>query len=70
MLCWHQLVIRGRLSLCRHCGVQVEPCPCVRWRDADPKCELCLGSGWLAVVRSEIEKFREYVDRHRDLVIK
>lgn len=60
MKCWHRLRQRGRHSLCRFCGVQIEECPCVTWRVPNGKCELCSGSGWLATVRSEKARFSEY----------
>lgn len=47
--------------MCRHCGVLIEECPCVRNRVPQGSCELCMGSGWLSVVRSETERFLEYV---------
>lgn len=62
MKCFHQLRIRGRLHLCRHCGVAIEECPCFQNRVPDGKCDLCLGSGWLATVRSDRQKFMEYAD--------
>jgi len=62
VLCWHRLVIRRRRNLCQHCGVEIEECPCVTFRVPNGKCELCLGSGWLAVVRSNAAKFLEYID--------
>jgi hypothetical protein len=60
VLCFHRLVIRRGLQVCRHCGVQVETCPCIKWRDPDPNCDLCLGSGWIATVRSGVQRFRDY----------
>lgn len=63
MRCWHRLrITRNRLTVCRHCGVEVEECPCVRWRVVDPKCLFCDGSGWVAVVKGQMQRFREYVD--------
>lgn len=62
MRCWHQLRIRGRWQVCRHCGVQIEQCPCVSHERApDSDCKLCDGSGWLSVVRSQAEMFREFL---------
>jgi hypothetical protein len=62
MLCWHRLRLRGRLQTCAHCGVQIEECPCVNWRVPDGSCRCCGGSGWVAVVRGQLAKFREYAD--------
>jgi hypothetical protein len=64
-LCWHRLVIRKLRNVCEHCGVEIEECPCVRWRVPDGKCPYCMGSGWVAILRSNREKFEEYLARDR-----
>lgn len=64
--CWHRLVIRKNRNVCVFCGVEIEPCPCVEWRCPDGHCLLCLGSGWLATVRGNKEKFEEYLARDVD----
>lgn len=61
MRCWHRLRIHGKHSVCQHCGVLIEECPCVAWRVPDGECEACGGSGWVAVVRGNAEKFAEYL---------
>ena len=68
MLCWHQLRIRGRFKVCRHCGIGIEQCPCVAF-DRVPKgdCILCFGSGWIAVIRSEAMRFREFAGLDADV---
>jgi hypothetical protein len=43
--------------------VLVEECPCVKFRVPDGKCEICNGSGWVAVVRGAVEKYVEYLSR-------
>jgi hypothetical protein len=65
MKCWHRLRIRGKFSTCIHCGVLIEECPCVRWRVSDSDCLYCAGSGWVAVVRGDVEKFLEYLALNR-----
>jgi hypothetical protein len=62
VLCWHRLRIRGKLNLCLNCGVLIEECPCVAFRVPDGKCPMCLGSGWLSVVRGNRQKFQDYLD--------
>lgn len=54
--CWHRpgRLTRSGVRLCRHCGVGIEDCPCVIWRQAGSKdCEACEGSGWVGIVRSK-----------------
>lgn len=63
MRCWHRLRIHKRLTLCRHCGVEIEECPCVEWRMIKPGCPCCCGSGWVAKVRGHKDKFAEYLRR-------
>lgn len=65
MLYWHRLRMRGKYHTCAHCGVPIEECPCVTWRVPDPHCLCCSGSGWVSVVRSHANKFREYLARCR-----
>lgn len=67
--CWHRLVIRKGRNVCRFCGVEIETCPCEAYRVPDGKCDLCQGSGWLALLRSSREKFLEYMARDVDRVI-
>lgn len=55
--------MRGKHATCAHCGVLIEECPCVTWREPDGKCEYCAGSGYVAVVRGSREKFAEYLSR-------
>lgn len=65
--CWHRLRIRGKHHVYRHCGVAIEPCPCVTWmRSPDSHCPLCEGSGYLATVRSENARFTEYAFDRRE----
>lgn len=61
LLCWHRGKTSGKHLLCVHCGVAVEECPCVTWRVPDADCRLCDGSGFVAVVRGRLAKFREYL---------
>jgi hypothetical protein len=61
--CWHRLGRNREPFLCRNCGTIIEQCPCVQWRVADDKCNLCRGSGWLATLRGNIGKFKEYLER-------
>lgn len=61
VLCWHRLRIAGRHYICRHCSVLVEECPCVTWRMVQDDCPCCMGSGWVAVVRGQVEKFAGYL---------
>lgn len=66
-LCWHRPKPHGKISVCRSCGVAVEECPCVTWsRSVNADCLLCSGSGWIATVRSEIARFKEYVFDRRE----
>lgn len=66
ILCWHRLMIRGKHQVCRHCGVAVEECPCVSgYRSPKDGCRCCSGSGWVAIVRGQIEKFIEYVEARK-----
>jgi hypothetical protein len=65
ILCWHRLVIRRGRQVCKHCGVEIEACPCAIWRDPDAHCEFCCGSGYLSTVRGKIAKFREYAGIER-----
>ena len=51
-----------KLHLCQTCGVLIEECPCVALPRSGWKCELCFGSGWLAVVRGNRQKFEDYLD--------
>lgn len=63
MRCWHRPgPPRGAWVKCRHCGVAIEECPCVKLHRApDPNCRACDGSMWVSIVRSERQKFAEYV---------
>lgn len=64
LLCWHRLRLRpgkrGPLATCVSCGVLVEECPCAVYRQPSAACEMCLGSGWVSVVRGPVAMFREY----------
>jgi hypothetical protein len=60
--CWHRLRMRGKIHLCRHCGVLIEECPCVSYRVSDANCPCCSGSGWVSVVRGHVAKFQEFLD--------
>jgi len=67
MDCWHRpgRALRSGARLCRYCGVLIDWCDCVdglTFRKLDDDCRACLGSGWVAVVRGRIAKFREYVE--------
>jgi hypothetical protein len=63
MICWHRpsKQIRSSYVTCRHCGVVIEECPCVPAgaRKVDDKCPACLGSGYVAFVRSRYARYRE-----------
>lgn len=61
--CFHRLRIEGRHHVCRHCGVLIEECPCVEWRQIKKGCPCCFGGGWVAVVTGHIVKFAEYLAR-------
>lgn len=63
VLCWHRPGRRTRSFLmCRHCGVAIEECPCVKWnRSPADDCPLCQFSGWIATVRIERARFAEYL---------
>lgn len=67
-LCWH----RGRKHrigfVCRNCGVEVSECPCAFFRAPQGSCPWCQGSGFVAVVRGQVAKFREYLERDPDPV--
>ena len=65
-VCWHRLVIRKNRNVCMHCGVEITECPCVENRSPAGKCDLCMGSGWLALLRSNRAKFEEYLARDAD----
>jgi len=70
MLCWHRPVIRKNRFLCERCDMEIVECPCVSYHRApDDDCDLCMGSGWLAVVRSNKEKFEEYLARDRSELV-
>ena len=61
--CWHRPgPLKHGVRICRHCGVAIEPCPCVdqfTFRKLDDRCTICNGSGWVAIVRGRNEKFQE-----------
>jgi hypothetical protein len=69
MLCWHRpgRELRHGIRLCRSCGVLIDWCPCVpdSYRKVDDRCLACGGSGWVAVLRGRLAKFREYVEARR-----
>lgn len=55
--CWHRpgRRIQAQRYACRHCGVAIEECPGVSWRNScvgGSTCP-CEGSGWVAIVRSK-----------------
>jgi hypothetical protein len=55
----------GERVTCRHCGVLIEQCPCVKlFRSVDDECRCCNGSMWVAVVRGRIAKFAEFLADH------
>lgn len=64
MICWHRpgKMVRNCLT-CRHCGVAIEECPCmpVTARKVDDNCPACLGSGFVAIVRTRYAKYREEI---------
>lgn len=61
MRCWHRLrILRGRFNVCNNCGIGIEECPCVSCRVPKGDCLMCLGSGWLASIRSEVARFKEF----------
>lgn len=62
MLCWHRGRARGRGHVCRHCGVALEECPCAIHRQPGDDCSYCQGSGWVAVVRGQVQMFRDYIE--------
>jgi hypothetical protein len=55
--CWHRpgRRIRAEVFACRYCGVAIEECPGVAWRNSCVGGALCPceGSGWVAIVRSK-----------------
>lgn len=62
--CWHRPGNRwkGHIYLCRHCEVAVEECPCVSFgRTPNPSCEICEGSGWIAILRGRMQVLRDFV---------
>jgi hypothetical protein len=62
--CWHRPGrIIGRAMTCRHCGVAIDWCPCIgiHFRSVDDGCGACLGSMWVAIVRSRREKLSAYI---------
>jgi hypothetical protein len=63
VLCWHRARPRGKILVCVHCEVAVEQCPCVIYRVVDADCVYCDGSGYVAIVRGKLAKFREYLGR-------
>lgn len=64
VLCWHRAgKAKGNVLLCSHCGVAVEECPCVSYRVPNDTCQICDGSGYVAIVRGKASKFAEYL-RH------
>jgi hypothetical protein len=63
ILCWHRAKVRGKILVCVHCGVAVEECPCVVYRVPDGACVYCNGSGYVAILRGNREKFAEYLTR-------
>jgi hypothetical protein len=64
--CWHRpgASIRGEIRRCRHCGVAVEECPGVAWRqacDLGAQCPACEGSGWVAIIRSKSAELAQMI---------
>jgi hypothetical protein len=65
--CWHR---PGRMSpsgnsvTCRNCAALIEWCPCVgeTFRHCEKNCGGCGGSMWVAVVRSRLANFRNYLE--------
>jgi hypothetical protein len=59
--CWHRpgRLTRGRVRLCRFCGVALEECPCEPRKRKDGPCPCCQGSEWVAIVRSRRAKIAE-----------
>lgn len=68
ILCWHRGRKRGLGMVCQHCGVSLEGCPCACYRNPDQNCPACNGSGFVAIVRWQLSKFSEYVERDADPV--
>lgn len=62
--CWHRPGSeRGAGRLCRTCGIGIQECPCVSYmRSPERDCPLCEGSGWVSVVRSKLQAFRDVLD--------
>jgi len=64
--CWHRpgkMSPSGKLVTCRNCGALIEWCPCVgeTFRSCDKNCVACLGSMWVATMRSRLAKFRDFL---------
>lgn len=65
MICWHLpgRQIRPEVLACRHCGVAIEECPCVPVlaHKVYENFPTCLGSGFVAILRSRYTKYREAI---------
>jgi hypothetical protein len=61
--CWHRGRKRKNGHVCVNCGVACEECPCACYRAPQGACTACNGSGWVAIVRGNVAKFREYIER-------
>ena len=61
--CFHRPGKRTRsgIWLCRHCGVAIEECPHERRKRNEEPCPCCIGSFWVAIVRSRRAKIMECI---------
>jgi hypothetical protein len=68
--CWHRpgRHLRAGVFVCRYCGVAIEECPGVAWRNACVGGSLCPceGSGWVAIVRSKRQAFAQVLKEGKE----
>lgn len=71
--CWHRpgSKIINEIYRCRHCGVAIEECIGVQFRQAciggntsisRAPCQSCEGSGWVGIVRSKRAELSQMLD--------